>query len=207
MRRGQRRCFVPDPPFIVSTQEMSRSGSKTSPATVYSDVRLPGRVQLTLGVSATSSTGRSFEEDQFNPKIGLIWYHWIGRRFAGRHSGRCNRGFLPEQHPAISAADRGGRIQPVLLLQWRARMSGAMASRSTNGFRRHCVRIEFAEREIETPIAFLGPPEQSFVLKTEEVSGRAYFFWTPVPTQNSDFERNTNTTNRTTRSFPHLVPR
>jgi len=177
--------FVPDPPFVVFDTTVQSFKFEDLTGYVYADVALAWDIQLTLGVSATSSDGRSFDEDQLNPKLGLIWQPLpettvraaAFRTFQPTTFSRSNiQPYLePTEVVGFNQFYFGAEGEDV----WRYAL--AIDQRLTANM---AGGLEYSEREIETPLAFIGPPEQSFVFESKEWSGRGYVFWTPEQTGN-----------------------
>ena len=107
--------FLPDPPFIIVVTTEQSFDFKDLTGYVYADFGLGAQLRMTLGVSATSSTGRSFDGDQVNPKVGLVWQPFEGTtvRAAALRTLQPN-GFSRSNVQPFLEPDRSGRIQPVL---------------------------------------------------------------------------------------------
>jgi hypothetical protein len=177
--------FLPQPPFVVFETTMQSFASDDLTGYVYSNIGLPGQLELTLGISATSSSGRSFEEDQLNPKIGFVWRPFDGTTIRGA-------AFRSLQPTAFSRSNIQPFLEPTEVTGFNQFFFGtdgedvwryglAIDQRITPDI---SAGVEYATRELETPIVFIGPPDENFVVESEEVSGRAYFFWTPAQTSN-----------------------
>jgi tetratricopeptide (TPR) repeat protein len=177
--------FLPDPPFVTSVTAMQSFGFRDFTAYIYSDVGLPSHLRVTLGSSVTSSVGRSFDKDQFNPKIGVVWGPVGGTtvRAAAFRTLQPTSFSRSNIQPFLEPTEVAGFNQFFFGVAgedvWRygIALDQQLAANMAGGF-------EFATRDIETPVSFIGPPEESFVLKSKEFSGRAYFFWTPALTRN-----------------------
>ncbi len=176
--------FLPDPPFIGS--ETTRQSFKFEDLTgyVYSDLDLR-RVQVTLGASATSSSGRNFDGDQVNPKVGIAWQPIDGTtiRAAALRTLQPSTFSRSNIQPFLEPTEVAGFNQFFFGVEgedvWRYAI--AVDQQITADM---AAGLELSKREVETPVTFLGPPEESFAFETEESGGRAYFFWTPLPAQN-----------------------
>ena len=172
--------FLPDPPFIDLLTTTQSFPFEDLTAYAYSDFDLGSRLRVTLGASASSGEGRSFDEDQINPKVGLVWRPIDGTTVRAAALRTLQPSIFSKSNiqPFIEPAEVAGFNQFFFGTPgedaWRYGV--AIDQRITGDVH---AGVELSRREIETPVTFLGPPEESFVFDSEEESGRAYFFWTP----------------------------
>jgi Tfp pilus assembly protein PilF len=174
--------FLPDPPFITSQTTMESFAFEDLTAYLYSDFDLGAHLRVTLGASASSGEGRSFDEDQFNPKVGLVWQPVEGTTVRATALRTLHPNTFSESNiqPFLEPTEVAGFNQFFFGVAGEdTRLYGAAIDQEFS--RDLHAGVEYSRREIETPFVFPGPPEQSFLFESEEDNGRAYLFWTPNP--------------------------
>jgi Tfp pilus assembly protein PilF len=177
--------FLPDPPFIEFFTDTVSLAFEDLTGYIYSDFDLGSQWRVTLGASATSSEGRSFDEDQINPKVGVVWRPSNGTTLRAA----AVRTLQPS---TFSRSNIQPYLEPTEVSGFNQFFSGVAGE----DVKRYGVAIdqefsdnvraglEASKREIEIPVTVPGPPDQSFVFDTEERNGRAYVFWTPAGVRN-----------------------
>jgi outer membrane receptor protein involved in Fe transport len=177
--------FVPFPPFVMIDTTMQSFESKELTVYLYSNYSLTRHLQMTLGLSATASEGRAFDEDQINPKFGMVWQPADSTtvRLAAFRTLQANYISDSNIQPFLEPTEVAGFNQFFNGVEgedaWRygAAIDQRVGERFWTG-------VEYSRRDVETPIIFLGPPDEVFIFDTKEESGRLYFYWTPFAESN-----------------------
>jgi tetratricopeptide (TPR) repeat protein len=173
--------FVLDPPVEGSVTTTRSFAIKDVTGYAYADIELAAGFELTVGAGATSSQGRAFKADQVNPKFGITWQP--SADITVRASA-----FRTLQPTSFSRSNIQPFLEPTEVTGFNQYFFGtegedvwrygiAFDQQATANI---AVGLELSSRNIETPIVFIGPPEESFVLETDEISGHGYIFWTPA---------------------------
>lgn len=172
--------FLLEPPVEGSVTTTNSFATEDITGYVYADVGLPAGLDLTVGAGVTSSEGRAFKADQVNPKVGITW------RPSADLTVRASA-FRTLQPSSFSRSNIQPFLEPTEVTGFNQYFFGAegedvwrygiaLDQQTTANV---ALGLELSRRNIETPLVFIGPPDESFVLETDEISGRGYLFWTP----------------------------
>jgi tetratricopeptide (TPR) repeat protein len=171
---------VPDPPFLMEEITQQRFKFDTSSVYAYSYTSIAESVNLILGASGDFVEGRSVDEDQISPKIGLTWEPSSDTlvRMAA---------FRTIQPDSFSRQDILPRLEPTQVGGFNQVFSGGQGENEWRyglGLDHHVstdlfIGAEASKRDINIPIIFLGPPEERAEFSSKEYSARSYVFWTP----------------------------
>jgi tetratricopeptide (TPR) repeat protein len=172
--------FIPVPPFVVIETIPRTFDVDDVTGYVYSHLELPAQVDVTLGVSASSTEGQVVDDDQVNPKMGITWRPFTGTTIRGA-------AFRTLQAATFSRSDIQPYIEPTEVAgfnQFFAGSEGEDVWRYGVGIdqqitERVAAGAEWSRRDIETPVAAFET-EDINKIKTDEFNGRAYLYWTPL---------------------------
>ena len=177
--------FLLDPPVDGNVTTMRSFATEDITGYAYADITLAAGFDLTVGAGATSSEGRAFEADQVNPKFGITWQPSADMTVRAS-------AFRTLQPSSFSRSNIQPFLEPTEVTGFNQYFFGAEGEdvwRYGIAFDHQttanvAIGLEVSRRNIETPLVFIGPPDESFVLETDEISGRGYFFWTPAAVAN-----------------------
>ena len=177
--------FPQDPPFMDFVTTIQELAFEDITGYVYANIDLPAAWDLALGVAATSSKGRAFEAEQVNPKLGVSWA-------PSEQTTLRASAFRTLQPAAFSQSNIQPFLEPTEVKGFNQYFFGAEGEDAW----RYGIAVdhqvsdnlaaglELSRRNLETPIISIDQTEESFVVETDEVGGRAYVFWTPAQAEN-----------------------
>ncbi len=143
---------------------------------LYTHLKLKKKATITLGVAYDSYDGETVEEDKFNPKVGITWtpigaitlraawLQTIKRPFA------ANQTIEPTQVAGFNQFfddDPGAETE-----RYGVAIDAKLSNRLFGG-------IELSWRDVDDPNFNLGTG-MTTIDKLEELSHRAYLYWTPL---------------------------
>ena len=173
---------VPFPPFVLMSSETVESDVDHTNLYVYSQFSNPDHVTVTLGASGDSFEG-IVDEDQLNPKLGVIWnpsptttvraaaFRVLKRTLASDQT------LEPTQVAGFNQFFDDGEGTDAK--RYGIAVDQQFSSQLYGG-------IEASKRDLEVPFNFLPPPPAPPVPEVREVDwkeylNRAYLYWTPRP--------------------------
>jgi tetratricopeptide (TPR) repeat protein len=173
---------IPFPPFVFTSTEIAAFDTDFSSAYVYA-TRAVGAVTFTLGVSADFLDGRAVEEDEINPKLGVIWEPRPDTTVRAS-------AFRTIQPPTFSRYAIQPGLQPTHVSGFNQLFfgdEGEQASRYSAAVEHEFSSalwggVEVSKRDVDQQLLFVGPPPQVFPLAVEENARRGYVYWLPSDT-------------------------
>lgn len=169
--------FVPQPPFMMIETTNSHFTLEDTTGYVYSNIGLPESVDLTLGASWTSIEARAVDEDQINPKIGVVWRPFSDTTVRAAAFRTLQPATFSQSNiqPFIEPTDVAGFNQ--FFSGGAGKKSGDMASEST---RESLIwRLEPSCRSATSRPLSSGQTPDIFEIGSTEKVGRVYWYWTP----------------------------
>jgi hypothetical protein len=168
--------FLPFPLPPMSRPTIKESNIRHTNLYVYPQINYPKSVTWTFGASADLFEGGIRDQDQFNPKFGLIWTPTPATTLRGAIFRVLKRKLISSQ-----------TIEPTQVAgfnQFFDDIDGSDVWRYGLGIDQEFSQslfggLEFSRRELEVPFVFLPTGEVRLVDEEEDV-GRAYLYWTPL---------------------------
>jgi tetratricopeptide (TPR) repeat protein len=176
-RENATRIQLPFPPFLITNAVQFSDDADQTNGYLYASVDFSKQLTLTLGASADSFSGESFERKQFNPKAGLTWSPTPSTTFRVASFRTLHRAVVSNQtiEPTQVAGfnqlfgDTEGSDAWRYGLAWDQKLSGPLSGGA-----------EYSWRNLKVPVQ-IGFPPQARIERTdrEEQLGRSYVYWTP----------------------------
>ena len=173
--------FPPPIPPIVMTENLD-SEQRHINLYLYSQIRYPKNVTWTIGGSADfldDTSEDSSDQNQFNPKLGVVWTPLPGTTFRAAAFRVLTR----------TLVSTGQTIEPTQVAGFNQFFDDVGGTKSW----RYGVAVdqkfteavygglELSQRDLDIPIGFSAPPAPPKVewFESRERLGRAYLYWTP----------------------------